>query len=203
MWGRILLIALCLIGLGLVSADAATKTRFGAKLDNQSQPSNSFDHVCNVNANNDDCTWIMGQAYHCEFGSCNHGEIAPKTGIIGRLYLVACDPGTFALQIASVVPSRQQAKVTHTGPQINYQGDPQHCNGNTFKVESFAVNVPIVKGQYLAAVTQKLGFVYCSGGGSNDILLYDLPLADHPTPGGFRKANGHDDCLMLLEAEYK
>lgn len=183
----------------VISTEASSTTRFGAKLDNKTQPSNAGSGIfCSVNNARPDCTWVLMQAYQCEFGTCINGHLAPKDGIIAKISLIACAPGSFALQIARANSNTKMARVIRTGPQINYVGDPKHCNGLTYKIESFPVNIRVRKNDYLAAVTQKLGFVRCSGGGDNT-LLFHLPLADG---GVFRPANKGEGCFMLLEAFY-
>jgi hypothetical protein len=186
--------------LALMSAQAAgAAVKFGAKLDVHTQPSNAGKGIfCSIGNAKPDCTWVLMQAYQCEFGSCINGHRAPKDGTIGKVSLIACAPGSFVLQIATMHPATKKATVTHSGPLITYNGDPRHCNGAAYKIETFNVNVPVKKGQYLAVATQKLGFVRCSGG-SNNMLLYSLPL---PDGGPLRTSNGEDGCFMLLQATY-
>jgi hypothetical protein len=188
------------MGVALMSSEATgAAVKFGAKLDIHTQPSNAGNGIyCSVTNSRPDCTWVLMDAYQCEFGSCVNGHRAPKTGRIAKVSLIACAPGSFVLQIANMHPATKRANVTHSGPLITYKGDPHHCNAATYRIESFAVNVPVRKGQYLAVATQKLGFVRCSGG-SNNMLLYRLPL---PDGGPLRTANGDDGCFMLLQATY-
>ena len=190
----------CIVGLVLMSSQASSAAvKFGAKLDIHTQPSNAGNGTfCDVNTAKQDCSWVLMQAYQCEFGSCLNGHLAPKAGTIASVSLIACAPGSFVLQIATVQPSTKKAAVTHSGPLITYKGDSHHCNANTYQIETFPVNVTVKKGQYLAVATQKLGFVRCSGG-SNNILEYDLPL---PDGGPARVSNGEDGCFMLLQATY-
>jgi len=198
------LIFLGLIGLVSVGAQAQTQpVHFGAKLNANTQPSNAGRGIfCNVSVARPDCSWVLAQAYQCEFGSCRNGHLAPQDGIIANVSLIACFPGSFVLQIANVVPNRittkNQAKVITSGPLITYNGDRRHCRGLRFDIETFPVNVEVKKGDYLAVATQKLGFVRCSSGGAN-ILLFDPPL---PDGGPLRPVSGSDGCYMLLEAEY-
>jgi hypothetical protein len=190
----------CLIGLVLTtSAASSAAVKFGAKLDIHTQPSNAGNGIyCSIGNAKPDCTWVLMDAYQCEFGSCVNGHLAPKTGRIAQVSIIACAPGSFVLQIATMHPGSKRANVTHSGPLITYKGDSHHCNGARYEIETFNVNVPVRKGQYLAVATQKLGFVRCSGGGNN-MLLYSLPL---PDGGPLRTANGDDGCFMLLQATY-
>ena len=84
-----------------------------------------------------------------------------------------------------------------TGPTINYRGNPNNCNGGTF-IETFNVNVPVLKGDYLAVLATRVGFIYnASGEGS---LVFDPPL---PDGGPLRLAvgSGVGDGFLLLQAE--
>jgi hypothetical protein len=126
------------------------------------------------------------------------GAVAPKTGTINKIRLIACAPGSFVLQIART--SGNQARAIRTGPLINYQGDQQRCQGDdqtTFRIESFTVNVPVTQGDRLSVVGNKVGFVYCAG--DNGSLLFRPPLADSRP---LRTATDRGDCIMLLEAHY-
>jgi len=191
--------------LGLVMAGtqlSAAPQHFGARLTATTQPSNAGHGIfCNGAANNNGmCTWVLMQAFQCEFGSCLNGHLAPANGTIGTIKVIACFPGSFVLQIAkNVNPKTNQAEVVRSGPLIDYQGDPQHCNGQDFAIESFTVSVPVLKGEYLAVATDRMGFIRCSGGGDNSID-FEPPLADG---GALRKATHTDGCFMLLEAIYQ
>jgi hypothetical protein len=195
---RTFFIALSLLFFGFSNAQAAA-VHFGADLNKHTQPSNAgTGDYCNINTKHQNCTFILMQAYQCEFGSCLNGHLAPMDGTINKVSLIACAAGTFVLQIAKANASTEKASVITSGPVINYLGDPQQCDGNTYQIESFPVNIAVKKGDYLAVDSQKVGFVRCSGGSEN-MLLYHLPLADGVAA---RKANGEDGCFMLLEAFY-
>ena len=86
MWRRTFLSALSLIGLALIGTQASGTTRFGAKLDVNTQPSNAGNGIfCSVNNARPDCSWVLMQAYQCEFGTCLNGHLAPKTGTIAKV----------------------------------------------------------------------------------------------------------------------
>jgi hypothetical protein len=198
MMKRSFFLALSFLFVGLLAAQAAP-IHFGADLNKHTQPSNAgTGDFCNVNTKHQDCSFVLMQAYQCEFGSCINGHLAPQDGTINKVSLIACAPGSFVLQIAKANARTNKAQVISSGPAINYLGDPNQCDGDTYEIESFAVNVPVKKGEFLAVDTQKVGFVRCSGGGAN-MLLFDPPLADGVAA---RKANGQDGCFMLLEAFY-
>ncbi len=187
------------IGFALVGTQASALTRFGAKLDINTQPSNAGSGIFCDNGAHPLCSWVLMQAYQCEFGSCINGHRAPKDGIIASVRLIACFPGSFVLQLAHASASLKQARVVRSGPLINYKGDSQHCNGNTYQIETFPANVPVHTNDYLAVATQKLGFIRCSGGSFN-MLKFIPPLADGAP---LRTTTVGDGCFMLLEAIYK
>ena len=105
-------------------------------------------------------------------------------------------PGHFKLGIAKI-KGNQKAKKVEQGPKIAYTGS--NPNANTYKVESFKVNLPIKKGQVLTAQAKKISFVRCSSGGDNT-LIYQPPLSVNAP---FASPTGTDGCWMLLEAFYK
>lgn len=189
------------IGMALVSTQASAQTTFGARLTVKTQPSNAGKGIyCNITASHPTCSYVLAQAYQCEFGSCKKGHLAPKTGTLSSVSLIACYPGSFVLQIAHVDSATQEVQVKSTGPLINYAGDSRHCRAQKFDIETFPVSVAVKKNDYLAVapVSPRLGFVRCSGG-SNNTLLFTPPL---PDGGPLRAKDGGDGCFMLLEAQY-
>jgi hypothetical protein len=177
---------------------AAAPVHFGARLTIHTQAANAQNpDKCNIAANSD-CSFVLMQAFQCEFGTCTNGHLAPQDGTIGKVSLIACHPGSFTLQIASVNAQTKQVQVIRSGPVIDYQGNPNNCNGTTSVIESFPVHVAVTKGDYLAVDSTSIDFVNCSGGGNNT-ALFNPPLADGATP---RTAGGEDGCFMLLEAFY-
>ncbi|MGA9795770.1 MAG: hypothetical protein WBQ17_09570 [Rhizomicrobium sp.] len=159
----------------------------------QTEPANAgTGDFCNLKSGHEDCSFVLMQAYKCEFGSCTNGHLAPQDGTIDKISLKACAPGSsFVLQIATADATAKTAKVISSGPVINYKGDPNHCSNHNSKIESFVVNVPIQKGDYLAIDAEKVGFVNCSDGGEN--MPFAMPasgcVTDHsntvPVPCSF------------------
>ncbi len=89
------------------------------------------------------------------YGRPDGVERAPKSGTIKKIRLIAGGPGSFKLQIAKVkqldAASTDKAQVVRNGPTISYPGQTEaNCEDDRYKVESFTVNVPVQKGQYLA-----------------------------------------------------
>jgi hypothetical protein len=137
------------------------------------------------------------------YGNPGH-ERAPKSGTIRRIRVIAGGPGSFRLQIAKVKVStigmNNTAKVVRNGPVIHYQGQSQqNWNSSHYNVESFKVNVPVQKGEYLAMRSKYTSAVRCSSGGTNQLIYQPSLLAG----GGFQNASSTDGCWMLLQAVIK
>lgn len=193
--------ALCLVltGLSLVTcagtAGASTPTYFGAKLTVNSQPSNAEDgYACHESGGipkGADCTWVALTAF--ENGS---NYTAPVTGTIKHVKLISCIAGSFRLELARAVPSKNEARIVSRGPIIKYTG--QTTCDNTFKIQSFAVKVHVEAGEYIAIDAKSTGTLSCSGG--SGVLLYSPPLK---VGGKLTKARTGASCDMLIQLSYK
>ena len=174
---------------------AAAPVKFGSKLNPTVQPSNSLPGLKFSQVAAGPCTMVQNEAY----GRPDGGELAPKTGTIKKIRLIAGGPGSFKLQIAKVKRSTlfgtNEAKVVHNGPRISYQGQTEaNFENDSYRVETFKVNVPVKKGQQLALKGNITSMVRCSSGGDNT-LIYT------PTLGSsFRPATDTDGCWVLMEA---
>lgn len=193
--------AIAATALAAIPASGSAATQFGAKLDTSTQPSNSLPaHPCTHQDPGKACTIVENEARYRPDG----GERAPKTGTIKKIRLVAGGPGQFRLQIAKVKRSTlfgtNEAKVVRNGPVIHYQGQSnQNWNSGNYNVESFKVDVPVQKGQYLAIKAKYTSALYCASGGNN-ILIYQPTLL---AGGGFQGATSTDGCDLLLGATIK
>jgi hypothetical protein len=182
-------------------AAAPTKKKpvtFGALLTRQSQPSNAFGgQPCEPKAV--PCTRVMTLAYRRPDPETQ--QVAPKNGTIGKIMIVAGVPGVFRLQIVRAKLGTKRAVLVRNGPVIHYkgQGTGDQDNGPPYTIETFNVNVPIAKGDFLAVQSKKISFEYCSGGGENQIT-FEPPLTSTKKSRG---TTHEDGCLMLLEAVYK
>jgi hypothetical protein len=188
--------AIAVLAMTIIPATAlAAPVKFGSKLNPTVQPSNSLPGLrCSQEAPGP-CTMVQQEAY----GRPDGGELAPKTGTIKKIRLIAGGPGSFKLQIAKVKRSTlfgtNEAKVVANGPRISYQGQTEaNDESGSYRVESFDVNVPVKKGQQLALKGNITSMVRCSSGGDNT-LIYAPPLGS-----AFRPATDTDGCWILMEA---
>jgi hypothetical protein len=193
---KLIFAAIAVIAMTIVPATSmAAPVKFGSKLNPTVQPSNSLPGLkCSQEAPGP-CTMVQNEAY----GRPDGGELAPKTGTIKKIRLIAGGPGSFKLQIAKVKRSTlfgtNEAKVVANGPRISYQGQTAaNEEAGSYLVETFDVNVPVKKGQQLALKGNITSMVRCSSGGDNT-LIYT------PTLGSaFRPATSTDGCWILMEA---
>jgi hypothetical protein len=193
----------CVATMAAPAAGVAAPVKFGAKLDSTVQPSNSLPglpcipDVLLYHA----CTMVQNEAY----GRPDGGHIAPKTGTIKRIRLIAGGPGTIRIETAKVkqetLSTTQEAKLVHKGPKLTFQGQGEaNWESDSYRVESFAVDLPIRKGEQLAIhASATSSLVRCSSGGDNT-LIYPLTYRPkHP----FNAAQGSDGCWLLVEAIYR
>ncbi|MFN8160273.1 MAG: hypothetical protein U0R52_04405 [Solirubrobacterales bacterium] len=192
--------ALAATALAAVPAAGQAATKFGSDLNPTMQPSNSLPaHPCTHQDAGKSCTRIETVSY----GNPGH-ERAPKTGTIRKIRVIAGGPGSFRLQIAKVkvdsIGLNNTAKVLRNGPVIHYQGQTQqNWDSDVYRVESFRVNVPVHKGEYLAMRSRYTSALRCSSGGDNQLIYQPSLLAG----GGFQNASSTDGCWMLLQAVVK
>ncbi|HEU4739731.1 MAG TPA: hypothetical protein VFS54_11730 [Solirubrobacterales bacterium] len=193
---KIVFTAIAALALTLIPATAmGAPVKFGSKLNPTVQPSNSLPGLkCSQEAPGP-CTMVQQEAY----GRPDGGELAPKTGTIKKIRLIAGGPGSFKLQIAKVKRSTlfgtNEAKVVANGPRISYQGQTEtNDESGSYRVETFDVNVPVKKGQQLALKGNITSMIRCSSGGDNT-LIYTPPLGS-----SFRPATNTDGCWILMEA---
>jgi hypothetical protein len=198
----VLVTPLVLVGLTASPGSAATATTptfFGAKLTTHSQPSNAQDgQSCDENGgipHGATCTWVAISAF--ENGS---HFTAPRTGTVKHVKLVSCKAGKFRLQLANANPSARKAKIVVNGPEISYAGQSPcgGTNGDHFIVQTFKVNLKVVKGDYIAIKARSTGTLSCSGG--DGFLLYGPPL---PVGGPFKKSHSGASCDLLVQLSYR
>lgn len=200
---RIAILAAIVAALALMVAPAAglakAPVKFGAKLDPTVQPSNSLPGLPCSQESLVPCTMIQNEAY----GRPDGGELAPRSGTIKKIRLIAGGPGAFRLQVAKVKRSTlfgsNEAKVVANGPKIYYQGQSEsNWESDSYRVESFNVNVPVKKGQQLAMHTNgtPMSAIRCSSGGDNTLIYQGGLNLNAP----FTPATSTDGCWILIEA---
>ncbi|HKO38687.1 MAG TPA: hypothetical protein VJU14_10005 [Solirubrobacterales bacterium] len=193
---KIIFAAIAVIAMTIVPATSmAAPVKFGSKLNPTVQPSNSLPGLSCGEGVSGPCTMVQNEAY----GRPDGGELAPKTGTIKKIRLIAGGPGSFKLQIAKVKRSTlfgtNEAKVVYNGPRISYQGQTEaNEESGSYRVETFDVDVPVKKGQQLALKGNVTSMVRCSSGGDNT-LVYTPTLGN-----SFRPATSTDGCWILMEA---
>jgi hypothetical protein len=198
----VLAMPLVLAGLTAAPGSAATKatpTFFGAKLTSHSEPSNAENgQSCDENGgihHGSTCTWVAISAF--ENGS---NFTAPRTGTIKHVKLVSCKAGKFRLQLAKALPRQNKAQILANGPVITYKGQAPcgGTNGDHFVVQTFKVNLHVVKNDYIAIQARSTGTLSCSGG--DGFLLYAPPL---PVGGKLKKSHSGASCDLLVQLSYK
>jgi hypothetical protein len=193
---KIIFAAIAVIAMTIVPATSiAAPVKFGSKLNPTVQPSNSLPGLSCGEGVSGPCTMVQNEAY----GRPDGGELAPKTGTIKKIRLIAGGPGSFKLQIAKVKRSTlfgtNEAKVVYNGPRISYQGQTEaNDEAGSYRVETFNVDVPVKKGQQLALKGNITSMIRCSSGGDNT-LVYTPSLGS-----AFRPATSTDGCWILMEA---
>jgi len=196
--------AFACLALAVVPAAGMAKApvRFGSALNPTVQPSNSLPGLtCNgPETPLVGCTMILNEAY----GRPDGGELAPRNGTIKKIRLIAGGPGSIRLQIEKVnratLFGSKEARAVWYGPQIHYQGQTEaNFEDDSYRVESFPVDIPIKKGQQLGLRGQITSMIRCSSGGDHT-LIYTPPLF---LGGPFTAATNTDGCWLLMEAVIK
>jgi len=192
-----LALAATFAALALLPATGLAATKFGAELNGDVQPSNaSYDGAPCIQGDPGNCTRVSMEAY----GRPDGGERAPKDGVIRKIRVITQGPDTFRLQIAEAKANQEKARVVYTGPKLHSEGqDPGADPEDPYRVETFKVNAPVEKGQYLATKSKRSSMLRCSSGGPNQ-LLFQPALG---VGGPFETATDTDGCWLLLEAKIK
>lgn len=191
--------AFACLALALVPAAGMAKApvKFGAMLNSKVQPSNSLPGLtCNgPETALEPCTMVLNDAY----GRPNGGELAPKTGTIKKIRLIAGGPGSFRLMAVKKI-NGTDALAKRYGQRISYRGQMESAEEEgDYNVESFDVDMKIKKGEQLALRGSITSMIRCSSGGPNT-LIYNPPLY---LGGYFTPASNTDGCWILMEAVIK
>ena len=192
--------AFACLALAVVPAAGQAKApvKFGAKLNSKVQPSNSLPGLtCNgPETALEPCTMVLNEAY----GRPDGGELAPKTGTIKKIRLIAGGPGSFRLMAVKNDQRHRRASpsATASGSATTGQTESAEEEGD-YRVESFPVDMKIKKGEQLALRGSITSMIRCSSGGHNT-LIYTPPLF---LGGYFTPASNTDGCWLLMEAVIK
>ena len=176
---------------------ASAPVKFGAKLNSRVQPSNSLPGLtCNgPETALEPCTMVLNEAY----GRPDGGELAPKTGTIKKIRLIAGGPGSFRLMAVKHINGTESIAKRY-GQRISYRGQMESAEEEgDYNVESFPVEMKIKKGEQLDLRGSITSMIRCSSGGDNT-LIYTPPLF---LGGYFTPASNTDGCWLLLEALIK
>jgi hypothetical protein len=188
----------CVATMAAPAVATAAPVKFGAKLDPTVQPSNSLPGmICGPELGVfHPCTMVQNEAY----GRPDGGHIAPKTGTIKKIRLIAGGPGTMRIETVKLKRATQESKLVHKGPKVSYEGQADaNWESGSYRIETFRVNMPIAKGEQLAIHASTTSMVRCSSGGDNT-LFYSLEYSrKHP----YNAVENSDGCWLLLEAIYK
>jgi len=183
-------LAAVLATLMLVSVSplaSAAPVRFGARLDNQTQPDGGAQSCSNTSTT---CTWVQVEAYQRA-----DGLKAPKNGTIKRIRVIAGEKGgRFRPVLARIRNGGDQAKVVRRGPLLTYDGQPDL--DPPYQVQVFNVSMTVNKGDVLGIEALRTSLLRCSG--ANLPQFQPALLAG----GGFRNATGDTGCYLLIEAQY-
>lgn len=190
-------LATAAVALCAVPATSLATTNFGAELTPEVQPSNSSvdGAPCQLDTPTQ-CTRVSMEAY----GRPDGGEVAPKSGTIRKIRMIAAGPDTFRFQLAKAKPDSERAKIVYSSKKLRTEGQPPTADedGN-YTIEEFKVNAPVKKGQYLATSSKTSSMLRCSSGGPNQLQF--IPALD--VGGPFQTATQTDGCWLLLEAVIK
>jgi hypothetical protein len=198
MTARRLTVALAATGAMALAVPAIghAATKFGAGVSPQMQPSNaSVQGAPCFTSDPGQCTRVSPEAY--TLGPGGGREQAPKERTIDKLRLIARGPGHFRFQLAEAKPNQEKAKIVRQGPVIEHEG--QSDPNPPYEVETFNVDVPVEKGQYLAIKARRTSMLRCSSGGPNQLLFQPALTLGGPFAG----ADGTDGCWLLLQAVYE
>jgi hypothetical protein len=186
--------------LGVIGVSAASAvTKFGADLNNQTQPSNAGIDSCqdaDSALTTNPCTRVA--TTFADVGAVNNKITAPKDGKITKIKLIAAKAGTmtpFVVKLKDFDTSNYTAKgrAKAKGPKIHYVSSIQPT---TYKVQSFPVTITVKKGWYLAIRSKTTSMERCNSGGGKQLLFQPPLLIGDP----FNPSDGRGECVLLIQA---
>ena len=173
-------------------ATIQSATAFGADLSSKPYPNEAGGYnaqTCDESPASP-CTRVMIEAYG------THGVLkAPKSGTIGKIQLIALDPGSFRLYMVKANPNdSSQYKATRKGPSVSYVGQPD--SGPT-RVETFNISMHVEKGEQIAVKAGKFSAMR-GGSGSNHLAEFQPSLG----VGGSYTSPDNEGDFMLIRLYY-
>ena len=181
------------------SAGDYGKHKFGAKLTESVQPSNSLPaKACDEMDPAELCTFVMNEAY----GRPNDGHKSSEKGRLTKVKIVSGGATEFRLQLvkAKYEGGEWQAKVKKQGPWLETTGQSQsNWDNDEYKVEKYKVDMKIKKGWRLAMQTSSTSAVRCSNGGENTLKF----TPQLHSGWGWQTASETSGCYPLLEGKMK
>jgi hypothetical protein len=177
-------------------AMAATST-FGSSLNHD--PANAG---TSCNQNNLDSSPLCTHVGSFYPGFSGHAQ-ANSGGTITKIKLRAEGPMNFRFKLIQVrhLSSNHrhgQAKVVAVSGKLHAHG-PSATGDGSSPVETFNVHIKVQKGDYVGIDTNHNTAEYCSDGTPGQLTFFNPDLS---LGGGFRSAQGIDDCLLLVQAVY-
>ncbi len=183
-------------------AQADTFT-FGSRLDHE--PSNSAPaHNCKEDGS-DDATPTCTRVATDDSFAVPGGLTAPADGTITSFSVRAGAPGSLTLRLAQLQDFgfdqqlgsyKGLGRSAGIGPTVNVAGkgfdDSKDVPGDP--IETFAANLRVHKGDYLGLDSTSTSALYCSSGGSNQ-LIFATPLNDTQ-----QQSTKTDGCELMIQA---
>jgi hypothetical protein len=189
--------ALALLLVAPASAAVAKQVSFGSTL---SAPPTNFDPpaTCDTSGpTNQD----LGACTRVALGYAATGAVAgqvraPISGVIRRVRVRAGTPGALRVTLARVrnvdrAGGLGEAQAVSRGALLRVQAERP-----SRPIESFAVNLKVRRGDYLALQGSSISAMRCQRGDSEQLLFFP-PLAPF---GAWERSNGFDDCTLLVQA---
>jgi hypothetical protein len=194
---RALVIAVALLLAAPAAGQGARRVSFGSTLN--AAPTD-FDPpaTCDTSGVTDQ---DIGSCTRVALGYAATGAVAgqvraPLSGVIRRVRVRAGTPGALRVTLVRVrnldrAGGVGEARAVSRGALLRVQAERP-----SRPIESFAVNLKVRRGDYLALQGTSISAMRCQGGDSEQLLFFP-PLAPF---GSWARSGGFDDCTLLLQA---
>lgn len=170
--------------------------KFGAKLDRE--PSNSAPpHQCSQDSSDiqNPCTRVLVQS---ETGFVDNHLTSPKAGKLTKIRIRAGAAGSIRFKLVRLKdpnPVQGTIKGKAVAKSKTFQVKGNGFN-TTNPIESFAVNMTVHKGDYLAFDSSKTSAELCSSGGTRQFLFHPTLTVGDP----FRSTSFTGSCTLMVQA---